>query len=62
MDAGMTTVGFETVKKAVESGAAPIDLTAAQIIDVMDHLFACEVRLHFKQPCKLCTVFATLPP
>ncbi|KAG6549103.1 hypothetical protein Mapa_009329 [Marchantia paleacea] len=46
MDAGMTTTGYKTVEEAVESGAAPIVLTISQIIDVMDHLLACEATWH----------------
>ncbi|KAL2649468.1 hypothetical protein R1flu_017596 [Riccia fluitans] len=46
MDAGMTTTGYKTVDEAIEKGAAPVDLTVAQIIDVMDHLFSCEATWH----------------
>jgi hypothetical protein len=43
MDSGMTTCGYNSVEEAIESGAAPVKLHLLQIIDVMDHLLACEV-------------------
>ncbi|KAL3701462.1 hypothetical protein R1sor_019484 [Riccia sorocarpa] len=46
MDAGMTTSGYKTVEEAIERGAAPVDLTISQIIDVMDHLLSCEATWH----------------
>ncbi|KAG0578924.1 hypothetical protein M758_4G058200 [Ceratodon purpureus] len=42
MDAGMATTGFKTFEEAIESGAAPIQLTIPQLVDVFDHMFACE--------------------
>ncbi|KAJ7553971.1 hypothetical protein O6H91_06G120600 [Diphasiastrum complanatum] len=42
MDAGMATTGFKTAEEAINSGAAPVNLDVSQIIDVMDHLLACE--------------------
>eukprot|EP00249_Psilotum_nudum_P007405 c20534_g1_i1 orf=134-1501(+) len=45
MDAAMST-GFNTVEEAVESGAAPIHLNILQLVDVMDHLLACEATWH----------------
>ncbi|KAH9304167.1 hypothetical protein KI387_008571, partial [Taxus chinensis] len=46
MDAGMTTYGFNCVEDAIESNAAPISLSVLEIIDVMDHLLACEATWH----------------
>jgi len=43
MDAGMSTTGFKTFEEAIESGAAPIQLTIQQLVDVFDHMLACEV-------------------
>jgi hypothetical protein len=48
MDAGMAPPGFKTVEEAIESGAAPIQLSAQQLVDVFDHMFACEVRIKMK--------------
>lgn len=45
MDAGMATTGFKTFEEAIESGAAPIELTIPQLVDVFDHILACEVCL-----------------
>ena len=45
MDAGMATTGFKTFEEAIESGAAPSQLTIQQLVDVFDHMFACEVYL-----------------
>lgn len=45
MDAGMATTGFKTFEEAIESGAAPIQLTVQQLVDVFDHMLACEVCL-----------------
>uniref|UniRef100_A0A7I4CUE3 N-alpha-acetyltransferase 35, NatC auxiliary subunit n=1 Tax=Physcomitrium patens TaxID=3218 RepID=A0A7I4CUE3_PHYPA len=42
MDAGMATTGFKTFEEAIESGAAPIELTIPQLVDVFDHILACE--------------------
>jgi len=49
MDSGMDNGRYHSVDEAVESGAAPIPLSfdktidVLRIIDVMDHLLACEV-------------------
>lgn len=45
MDAGMATTGFKTFEEAIESGAAPIELTIQQLVDIFDHMLACEVCL-----------------
>ena len=45
MDAGMATTGFKTFEEAIESGAAPIQLTIQQLVDIFDHMLACEVCL-----------------
>lgn len=46
MDAGMTTSGPNTIEDAVERGAAPVSLGASEIVDIMDHLLACEATWH----------------
>ncbi|KAH7427804.1 hypothetical protein KP509_10G060700 [Ceratopteris richardii] len=46
MDAGMAGSGVATLDDAIQSGKAPINLTIAQLIDVMDHLLACEASWH----------------
>lgn len=46
MDAGMTGSGANTLEDAIESGAAPISLSTLELIDVMDHLLACEATWH----------------
>jgi hypothetical protein len=43
MDAGMAVAGFKTVDEAIESGAAPIQLSVQQLVDVFDQILACEV-------------------
>jgi hypothetical protein len=57
MDAGMATTKYKTADEAIESGAAPINLSVHQLVDVMDHLLACEVlqflNLHFCNSCHL---------
>lgn len=44
MDAGMAGSGVITLEDAIESGKAPISVSTSQLIDIMDHLLACEVR------------------
>ena len=43
MDAAMASSGNLSLEEAVASGAAPLDLTVLQLLDIMDHLLACEV-------------------
>lgn len=47
MDAGMATTGFKTFEEAIESGAAPIQLSVQQMVDIFDYMLACEVCLVF---------------
>jgi hypothetical protein len=42
MDAGMATTGFKTFEEAIESGAAPIQVTVQQMVDIFDYMLACE--------------------
>ena len=43
MDAAMASAGNLSLEEAVAVGAAPLDLTVLQLLDIMDHLLACEV-------------------
>lgn len=51
MDSGIENV-YCTVEEAIEAGAAPVPLSSDRTvdvhrtIDVMDHLFSCEVCFH----------------
>lgn len=51
MDSGIEN-GYCTVEEAIEAGAAPVPLSSdrtvdvQRTIDVMDHLFSCEVCFH----------------
>ncbi len=38
--------GRESVEKLIEGGAAPVDLTPAQLLAVMDGLFTAEAQWH----------------
>lgn len=46
MDAGMAGCGVITLEDAIENGKAPVSLSTPQLIDVMDHLLACEATWH----------------
>lgn len=52
MDSGMENGRYRSVDEAIESGAAPVPLSfdkttdVLRIIDVMDHLLACEATWH----------------
>lgn len=52
MDSGMENGTYRSVDEAIESGAAPVPLSCdkttdvLRIIDVMDHLLACEATWH----------------
>lgn len=46
MDAGMAGSGVITLEDAIESGKAPISVSTSQLIDIMDHLLACEATWH----------------
>eukprot|EP00850_Spirogloea_muscicola_P010052 SM000058S18482 [mRNA] locus=s58:84607:90615:+ [translate_table: standard] len=46
MDAGMKSGGFRSADEAIASGAAPVDLTTEQLIDVIDQILACEAMWH----------------
>ncbi|KAH8968898.1 hypothetical protein BDL97_02G006600 [Sphagnum fallax] len=59
MDAGMATTKYKTADEAIESGAAPINLSVHQLVDVMDHLLACEATWHKGHPLAQ-TVFSCL--
>lgn len=51
MDSGIEN-GYCTVEEAIDAGAAPVPLSSdrtvdvQRTIDVMDHLFSCEVGFH----------------
>jgi hypothetical protein len=59
MDAGMATTKYKTADEAIESGAAPINLSVHELVDVMDHLLACEATWHKGHPLAQ-TVFSCL--
>ncbi|MCO5585629.1 hypothetical protein L7F22_039564 [Adiantum nelumboides] len=46
MDAGMAGSGVITLEDAIESGKAPVHIKIPELIDVMDHLLACEASWH----------------
>lgn len=52
MDSGMENSRYQSVDEAIDSGAAPVPLSfdkttdVLRIIDVMDHLLACEATWH----------------
>lgn len=49
MDAGIESNGYRSVDEAIENGTAPLPLSSVStvdvqcVIDIMDHLLACEV-------------------
>lgn len=51
MDSGMDNGKYHSIDEAIESGAAPVPLNVDKatdvicILDIMDHLLACEVQL-----------------
>lgn len=58
MDSGMAST-YYSLDEAIENGAAPVPISADKttdvrcIIDIMDHLLACEVF----SPCCLCFLY-----
>ncbi|XP_031483391.1 uncharacterized protein LOC116252912 isoform X2 [Nymphaea colorata] len=52
MDSGMETCGYRSIEEAIDCGAAPIPFSSDRtvdiqcMIDVMDHLLACEASWH----------------
>lgn len=53
MDSGMDNGQYHSIDEAIESGAAPVPLSYDKttdvlcILDIMDHLLACEVELMY---------------
>jgi len=49
MDSGIERSGYNSIEEAIENGVAPVPLSldrtldVQRSIDVMDHLFSCEV-------------------
>eukprot|EP00898_Chlorokybus_atmophyticus_P008315 jgi/Chlat1/8485/Chrsp80S07932 len=46
MDAGMHGGGYPSIDEALAASVAPVDLSIAQTIDVMDELLSCEATWH----------------
>ncbi|KAI5083208.1 hypothetical protein GOP47_0002951 [Adiantum capillus-veneris] len=46
MDAGMAGSGVITLEDAIDSGKAPVNINIPELVDVMDHLLACEASWH----------------
>lgn len=62
MDSGIERSAYNSIEEAIEDGVAPVPLSLDRTldvqhsIDVMDHLFSCEV-LKFYHACNICNLF-----
>jgi hypothetical protein len=67
MDSGIERSRYNSIEEAIEDGVAPIPLSldrtldVQRSIDVMDHLFSCEV-LKSSLACNMCNLFNLTKP
>jgi len=64
MDSGIERSGYNSIEEAIENGVAPVPLSldrtldVQRSIDVMDHLFSCEVlKSYLPVICRLWNLF-----